>query len=145
MNSHGNMYMLLKLFLPKTQWTGMKYWQQKLFGMKYCSDIWFLHATGLVRHQRSQKNLQMPKKILKAKPKSRIVVCEMATRFHQGGHYIYPCQHWKSEITLIYILLRTLASWPIYGLSMVFMALQLKSMAFPTKITSYDLYQLKKL
>ena len=69
----------------------------------------------------------------------------MATRFHQGGHYIYPCQHWKSEITLIHILLRTLASWPIYGLSMVFMAFQLKSMAFPTKIIPYDPYQLKKL
>ena len=59
----------------------------------------------------------------------------MATRFHQGVHYIYPCQHWKSEITLIHIQLRTLASWPIYGLSMVFMAFQLKSMAFSTKIT----------
>ena len=69
----------------------------------------------------------------------------MAMRFHQGGHYIYPCQHWKSEITLIHILLRTLASWPLYGLSMVFMAFKLKSMAFPTKITPYDPYQLKKL
>ena len=69
----------------------------------------------------------------------------MATRFHQGGQYIYPCQHWKSEITLIHILLRTLASWPIYGLSMVFMAFQLESMAFPTEITPYDPYQLKKL
>ena len=53
----------------KAQWTGMEYWQQKLFGMKYCSDIWFLHTTGLLRHQRSQKNLKRPKKNLKAKPK----------------------------------------------------------------------------
>ena len=36
----------------QTQWTGMKYWQQKL------------HTTGLLRHQRSQK-----KKLKKPKPK----------------------------------------------------------------------------
>ena len=29
----------------------MEYWHQKLFPMKYCSDIWFLHTTGLLRHQ----------------------------------------------------------------------------------------------
>jgi hypothetical protein len=39
----------------------MEYRQQKLFGMKYCSNM-FLHLTGLLGHQRSQKKLKKAKK-----------------------------------------------------------------------------------
>jgi hypothetical protein len=49
----------------------MEYQQQKLFGMKYCSDIKFLNTTGLLRHQRSQNNLKRPKKFLRPNPKSK--------------------------------------------------------------------------
>ena len=51
-----------KKSIPFSQWTRMEYRQRKLFGMNYCSDIWFLHTTGLLRHQGSQKKFKKAKK-----------------------------------------------------------------------------------
>ena len=54
--------------------TQMEYPQQKMFGMKYCSNIWFMHTTGLFRHQLSQKNLKRTKKFWRSNksPKPKI-------------------------------------------------------------------------
>ena len=42
-----------------------------IFVEKSCSEIGFLHTTGVLRHQWSQKNLKRPKKFLKVTPKAR--------------------------------------------------------------------------
>jgi hypothetical protein len=42
-----------------------------IFVKKFCSEIGFLHTTGVLRHQGSQKNKKRPKKFLKVAPKAR--------------------------------------------------------------------------
>ena len=40
-----------------------------MFGVKYYLEIWFLHTTGLLRHQRSQKNVKKATKFFKGHSK----------------------------------------------------------------------------
>ena len=47
------------------------FWFVNFFVEKSCSEIRFLHTTGVLRHQGSQKNLKRPKKFLKGTTKAR--------------------------------------------------------------------------
>ena len=44
------------LVLLYTQWTRMGFLICYLVGVKYYSQLWFLHNTGLLKHQRPKKN-----------------------------------------------------------------------------------------
>ena len=61
--------------IHSSQWTRMEILICYLVGVKYYSHIWFLHTTGLLKHQRPQKNKKKSEKIFEGqtqRPKPKI-------------------------------------------------------------------------
>ena len=80
----GNILKINK-YIPYAQWAKIANLIQKLFMGLQCSDMAFLHTTGLLRCQGFQKNYKRPTKVGKAKSKARNRGSQILTIF--SCHY----------------------------------------------------------
>ena len=80
---------------------------QLLFGMKLCLNIGFLHTTGLLRHNKFQKNWKRQKKFIGTR---LVIVGLQVCKYFLGIHFfswnhlvnsswITTCMYFQAEIT----------------------------------------------